>query len=47
MNGLRHGKGKFFYSDGGIYDGDWFENKMQGYGTLYYQGGKPAYLFKY
>ena len=22
-NGLRHGKGKFTYGDGGIYDGEW------------------------
>ena len=24
---MRHGKGKFFYADGGVYDGDWVENR--------------------
>lgn len=28
VNNLRHGKGKFFYQDGGLYDGDWVRNKM-------------------
>lgn len=28
LNGMRHGKGKFFYQDGGSYDGEWSENKM-------------------
>jgi hypothetical protein len=23
LNGLRHGYGKFYYQDGGMYDGDW------------------------
>lgn len=43
LQGLRHGYGKFFYQDGGMYDGDWRHNKMEGYGKLYYQSGKPAY----
>lgn len=28
LNGMRHGHGKFYYQDGGMYDGDWYENKM-------------------
>jgi antitoxin component YwqK of YwqJK toxin-antitoxin module len=40
---MRHGKGKFFYQDGGLYDGDWVCNKMTGFGRLYYQSGKLAY----
>lgn len=40
---MRHGKGKFFYQDGGMYEGDWFNNKMNGYGILYYQSGNVAY----
>lgn len=40
---MRHGKGKFFYQDGGSYDGDWSENKMEGYGVLYYQSNVKAY----
>lgn len=40
---MRHGKGKFYYQDGGMYDGNWHKNKMDGYGTLYYQSGQLAY----
>lgn len=36
---MRHGQGKFFYQDGGMYDGQWVKNKMEGYGKLYYQSG--------
>lgn len=35
-NGKRHGQGKFFYQDGGMYEGNWNQNKMEGYGALYY-----------
>ena len=40
---MRHGKGKFYYQDGGMYDGMWEYNKMNGYGKLYYQSGELAY----
>jgi len=40
---MRHGKGRFYYSEGGLYDGQWYANKMQGKGTLYYSSGKIAY----
>lgn len=40
---MRHGHGKFFYQDGGMYDGEWYQNKMNGYGKLFYQSGKLAY----
>ena len=40
---MRHGKGKFYYQDGGLYDGDWKQNRMDGRGKLYYQSGKLAY----
>ena len=40
---MRHGKGKFYYQDGGLYDGEWKENKMCGKGKLFYQSGKIAY----
>lgn len=26
-----------------MYDGNWKENKMEGFGKLYYQSGKLAY----
>ena len=43
LNGQRHGKGKFYYQDGGFYDGEWNNNKMEGYGILFYQSNHKAY----
>lgn len=43
LEGKRHGKGKFFYKEGSYYDGEWKENKMHGFGTLYYPDGRIAY----
>ncbi|KAL4475150.1 hypothetical protein ABPG74_001846 [Tetrahymena malaccensis] len=43
LNGMRHGRGKFYYQDGGLFDGEWRENKMHGKGILSYASGKPAY----
>ncbi len=40
---MRHGHGKFYYQDGGMYDGNWSNNKMDGFGSLYYQSGELAY----
>lgn len=40
---MRHGEGRFIYTDGGHYSGDWVEGMMEGKGTLYYKEGKPAY----
>jgi hypothetical protein len=40
---MRHGAGRFYYQDGGMYDGEWLENKMCGKGKLYYQSGTLAY----
>ena len=42
-NGIRHGRGKFFYRSGGVYEGDWSYGKMEGFGTLYYANGSIAY----
>ena len=42
-NGLRNGKGKFYYTEGSMYEGEWKNNQMHGYGTLYYSNGKIAY----
>ena len=39
----RHGFGTFYYNEGGKYCGEWFKNKMQGRGVLYYPNGKLAY----
>ena len=43
VNGMRNGKGKFFYQDGGHYEGEWKSNKMHGWGKLFYEGGRLAY----
>lgn len=43
MNLKRHGRGRFYYSDGGMYDGDWYEGRMHGFGTLYYASNRVAY----
>lgn len=43
LRNMRHGRGKFYYQDGGMYDGEWQYNKMNGQGNLYYQSGKLAY----
>ena len=40
---MRNGRGKFFYQDGGYYEGQWKNNKMDGWGKLFYEGGKLAY----
>ena len=40
---MRHGQGKYYYKDGGIYDGNWKEGMIHGFGTLYYRNGKVAY----
>jgi antitoxin component YwqK of YwqJK toxin-antitoxin module len=42
-NSMRNGPGKFYYRDGGYYDGVWKNNMMNGYGKLYYDNGKLAY----
>ena len=43
LQGMRHGQGTFYYQDGGMYEGEWRFNKMQGLGRLFYQSGKLAY----
>lgn len=43
MNNMRHGKGVFYYNEGGKYIGEWKENKMYGKGVLYYPNNEIAY----
>ncbi|KAL4428911.1 hypothetical protein ABPG74_017501 [Tetrahymena malaccensis] len=43
MNGVRHGRGKFFYGDGGSFQGEWQNGHMNGYGVLYYPSQNKAY----
>ena len=33
--GKRHGKGKYYYNEGYVYDGDWDQDQMTGYGVLW------------
>lgn len=40
---MRNGRGKFSYQDGGYYEGEWKDNKMHGWGKLFYENGKIAY----
>ncbi len=40
---MRNGRGKFYYQDGGYYEGQWKKNKMDGWGKLFYEGGRLAY----
>jgi len=38
-NGLRHGKGTFYYSNGSKYEGDWHENFKHGRGLFTFEDG--------
>ncbi|CAK92244.1 unnamed protein product (macronuclear) [Paramecium tetraurelia] len=42
-NQLRDGFGKYQFVEGGYYEGQWKQNKMHGYGTLFYGVGQKAY----
>ena len=37
---MRNGKGKYIYANGGCYDGDWKDDKMNGHGKIYLKNGK-------
>lgn len=39
QNGLRHGKGTFYYSNGSKYEGDWFQNYKEGHGVFTFEDG--------
>jgi hypothetical protein len=43
LAGKRHGNGKYTFKNKGFYDGEWFENRMEGYGLLYFPSGRLAY----
>lgn len=40
---MRNGHGEFIYKEGSRYKGQWKDNKMEGFGTLYYPNGAIAY----
>lgn len=33
---MREGYGKLYFANGQIYDGEWTNNKMHGFGKLYF-----------
>jgi hypothetical protein len=37
--GLRHGKGVFYYSNGSKYEGEWVKNLKQGFGIFTFEDG--------
>ena len=36
----KHGRGKAMWTDGSKYDGEWYENKIQGFGTMVWPDGR-------
>jgi serine/threonine protein kinase len=38
-NGVKEGKGKYFFDNGDIYDGEWKKGKIEGKGIYYYKNG--------
>ncbi|EGZ14875.1 hypothetical protein PHYSODRAFT_504737 [Phytophthora sojae] len=38
--GLRHGRGVFFYANGARYEGEWKTNVKEGYGLFFYEDGR-------
>nr|XP_055202483.1 radial spoke head 10 homolog B2-like isoform X6 [Gorilla gorilla gorilla] len=40
VNGYRHGRGKFYYASGAVYDGEWVSNKKRGMGRLTFKNGR-------
>ncbi|XP_004945158.1 radial spoke head 10 homolog B isoform X2 [Gallus gallus] len=39
VNGERHGRGKFIYASGAVYDGEWAHNKKHGKGKFVFKNG--------
>lgn len=40
---MRNGQGEFVYKEGSKFQGNWLDNKMHGFGILYYPNGQKAY----
>ena len=43
MLGKRHGRGNFFYKEGYKYEGNWKDDKMCGFGTLWIEDRRKGY----
>ena len=37
---MKHGRGKYVWNDGSCYDGEWFENKINGLGYYVWPDGR-------
>jgi len=37
---MKHGKGLYIWNDGSQYDGEWYENKINGSGTYVWPDGR-------
>ncbi|XP_015440645.1 radial spoke head 10 homolog B isoform X1 [Pteropus alecto] len=40
VNGYRHGRGKFYYASGAMYEGEWVSNRKHGVGRLTFKNGR-------
>ncbi|XP_078612753.1 radial spoke head 10 homolog B-like isoform X2 [Branchiostoma floridae x Branchiostoma japonicum] len=40
VNGVRHGRGKFLFAGGAVYDGEWEDNKKYGWGVFTFKNGR-------
>ena len=43
-DGKKHGKGRYTWSDGGIYVGNWKDGKEHGQGTYTYPDGRKNWV---
>eukprot|EP01017_Pseudomicrothorax_dubius_P023353 TRINITY_DN2499_c0_g2_i1.p1 TRINITY_DN2499_c0_g2~~TRINITY_DN2499_c0_g2_i1.p1 ORF type:complete len:442 (-),score=69.86 TRINITY_DN2499_c0_g2_i1:95-1420(-) len=43
VGNLKQGRGKFYYSNGEMYDGDWDKDRREGHGTLWGANGSKRY----
>jgi hypothetical protein len=37
---MKHGKGKYVWNDNSSYNGEWFENKINGWGEYLWPDGR-------
>ena len=44
MDGKKNGKGKFTWSDGSYYEGDFVDGLFEGVGTYYFEENKKTYF---
>jgi hypothetical protein len=42
IDGKMHGWGKYFYADGGVYEGEWCDGKMHGKGVYVFPNGNKV-----